>query len=108
MHRDIKPDNILVNKSGEVKITDFGISKSLEETEEMCKTFVGTMNYMSPERMAGEKYSYASDIWSLGIILIELASGKYPFKLCDNYIEIMEIIKMTPTEHLCKNKSFSP
>jgi len=37
----------------------------------MCKTFVGTMNYMSPERMSGEKYSFPSDIWSLGIILIE-------------------------------------
>ena len=91
-----------------MKLTDFGISKSLDESLMMCKTFVGTMNYMSPERMMGEKYSYPGDIWSLGIILIEMASGVFPFPKCDTYIEIMEVIKSCPTEELCNNKIFSP
>jgi serine/threonine protein kinase len=90
-----------------VKLTDFGISKSLDESLMMCKTFVGTMNYMSPERMMGEKYSYPSDIWSLGIILVEMATGVFPFPKCENYIEIMEVIKMTPTESLCRNPILS-
>ena len=45
-----------------------------------AKTFVGTLTYMSPERMEGETYSYAGDIWSLGIMLIETITGKFPFK----------------------------
>ena len=69
MHRDIKPDNILVNSQGFVKLTDFGITKQLDETSALMSTFVGTMNYMSPERMEGETYSAKGDIWSLGIIL---------------------------------------
>ena len=98
VHRDIKPDNILVNSAGEVKLTDFGISKTLEETLAMCYTFVGTMNYMSPERMEGEKYSYPGDIWSLGVILAELASGVFPFQECGSYIEMLESIKSTPVD----------
>jgi len=80
MHRDIKPDNILVNSKGFVKLTDFGIGKQMDSEEFLAGTFVGTMNYMSPERMEGEKYHYEGDIWSLGIVLIELATGSYPFK----------------------------
>lgn len=90
MHRDIKPDNILVNSKGFVKLTDFGIGKVMESEEFLAGTFVGTMNYMSPERMEGEKYQYEGDIWSLGIVLIELATGSYPFKEVPNFLEMLE------------------
>ena len=108
VHRDVKPDNVLINSQGEVKLTDFGISKTLDESLMMCNTFVGTMYYMSPERMMGEKYSYPSDIWSLGIILAEMASGEFPFPPCQNYIEMLENVKETPSEHFTRNPAFSP
>jgi len=79
VHRDLKPANVLLNSQGAVKISDFGISSQLEATGELCSTFVGTTCYMSPERLRAEAYSYSSDIWSFGLILLELASGAYPY-----------------------------
>ena len=92
VHRDIKPQNILVNDRGEVKLTDFGISKELEETMGQCMTFVGTFKYMSPERIENKKYDYAADIWSLGIVLMECATGEYPFAECHSYIEMVQTV----------------
>jgi len=80
IHRDIKPENILHNKKGWVKLTDFGISKDLEMTWAVAGTFVGTATYMSPERCRGDGYSFGADIWSVGMVIHELATGKYPFK----------------------------
>jgi len=79
LHRDIKPENILHNTLGEVKLTDFGIAKDLDTTLAMAGTFVGTVTYMSPERCLGQDYSLESDIWSVGMVIYELATGKYPF-----------------------------
>jgi len=79
LHRDIKPENILHNRAGEVKLTDFGIAKDLDKTLAMAGTFVGTVTYMSPERCLGQDYSYASDIWSVGMVIFELSTGRYPF-----------------------------
>jgi serine/threonine protein kinase len=67
VHRDIKPANILVDVNGTVKIADFGILAELANTQAKCKTFVGTALYMSPERIQSQEYSYASDVWSLGL-----------------------------------------
>lgn len=79
VHRDIKPSNLLINSSGEVKVTDFGVSASLGNSIAMCGTFVGTFKYMSPERICAAPYSYASDIWSTGLVLLEGAIGVYPY-----------------------------
>ncbi|KAJ3740549.1 kinase-like domain-containing protein [Lentinula detonsa] len=77
LHRDIKPSNILLNSEGQVKLCDFGVSGELENS--VAKTFVGTSVYMSPERIQGSDYTIKSDVWSLGITLIELAHGCFPF-----------------------------
>lgn len=80
VHRDIKPANILVNHMGIVQITDFGIVAELQ-TDSNCNTFVGTAVYMSPERLQSKPYSYASDIWSLGMSVITAALGQFPISL---------------------------
>lgn len=92
LHRDIKPGNILLNSRGEVKLSDFGISKTLD-TSNFCDTFVGTATYMSPERAVGQDYSFSADIWSAGIVLYEMAAGKFPFPTTTNFPALFD--------HLC-------
>ena len=79
MHRDIKPANVLLNSRGEVKLSDFGISRTLESTTAMSSTSVGSFRYMSPERLLGEEYGASGDIWSVGIMMIQLWTKVYPF-----------------------------
>ncbi|XP_027330022.1 mitogen-activated protein kinase kinase 2 [Abrus precatorius] len=81
IHRDLKPSNLLINHIGEVKITDFGVSAIMESTSGQANTFIGTYNYMSPERINGSQrgYNYKSDIWSLGLVLLECAVGRFPY-----------------------------
>lgn len=80
IHRDLKPSNLLYHKgSGCVKISDFGVSSTLDQINGSAHSFIGTVTYMSPERLKGESYSYAGDIWSLGITVAELALGSHPY-----------------------------
>ncbi|KAH7446172.1 hypothetical protein KP509_01G043000 [Ceratopteris richardii] len=84
VHRDIKPSNLLLNHKQEVKIADFGVSTILASTMAPCTSFVGTCAYMSPERFDPDSHGgiysgYAADIWSLGLTLLECATGHCPF-----------------------------
>ncbi|OWM83083.1 mitogen-activated protein kinase kinase 2 [Punica granatum] len=98
IHRDLKPSNLLINHQGEVKITDFGVSAIMASTSGQANTFVGTYNYMSPERIIGGKYGSKSDIWSLGLVLLECATGHFPYTPREqeegwtNFYELMEAI----------------
>lgn len=78
-HRDVKCGNILVNTQGEVKVSDYGISKDELDMSGACTSFLGTMSHMSPERLMGEPYGKPSDIWSVGVVAYELAVGVYPY-----------------------------
>jgi len=107
IHRDIKPENVLMNSSGQVKLSDFGISRQLEKTHAFSKTFVGTVTYMSPERLVGEPYAFSSDLWSVGLILIELATGEYPYPKTKKFIEILQSIRNLPEPNLPDNGLYS-
>jgi mitogen-activated protein kinase kinase 1 len=82
IHRDLKPGNVVICQAGDVKLSDFGVSRVLEHGAK-GQTFVGTVGYMSPERLQGCEYSQKADIWSLGIIAIECALGQHPFTRAD-------------------------
>lgn len=79
LHRDLKSKNIFLTKNGLIKLGDFGISKCLNCTLDIAKTIVGTPYYLSPEIVKNEPYSFKTDIWSLGVILYEMACQKMPF-----------------------------
>ncbi|CBI25274.3 unnamed protein product, partial [Vitis vinifera] len=84
VHRDIKPSNLLINARRQVKIADFGVSRILAQTMDPCNSSVGTIAYMSPERINtdlnhGRYDGYAGDIWSLGVSILEFYLGRFPF-----------------------------
>jgi len=80
IHRDLKPENILISATGHVILTDFGLAKEQVETDDGASTFCGTMEYMAPEMIKGEKYGKSADFWSVGVLLYDMLKGNPPFR----------------------------
>ena len=82
VHRDVKPENVLIDPHGHAKVADFGIARELEASDGLTKTgrVLGTTDYVSPEQAMGEDVTGQSDVYSLGIVLYEMLTGEVPFK----------------------------
>jgi serine/threonine protein kinase/tetratricopeptide (TPR) repeat protein len=97
VHRDLKPQNIMLDKAGNVFLTDFGLARSVEASG-MTQTgaVLGTPFYMSPEQVRGETADHRSDIYSLGIILYEMATGKVPYSTGSAYQVMVQRLQRAP------------
>ena len=101
IHRDIKPQNVLILEDGRVKITDFGIAMALNKTElTQTNSVMGSVHYLPPEQASGSGSTIKSDIYSLGILMFELLTGKVPFK-GDNAVEIAIKHMKEPIPSVC-------
>lgn len=99
LHRDFKTANILLSRrAGSAKLSDFGLVRDLMPGASTVQTFVGTLAYMSPERLHGSSYTYASDVWGLGISLLECILGRYPFEKPASYFDYLDSTKMSVWE----------
>ncbi len=89
VHRDVKPQNVLLNGDGEAKVTDFGIARSLDVKGGLTQTgtVMGTSDYIAPEQARGSKVDAQSDVYSLGAVLYELLAGEVPFP-GDNFVAV--------------------
>lgn len=91
LHRDIKPGNIFLDKNFNVKLGDFGLSKTLNPDIVYTSTNVGTPYYMAPEQVSSSKYDDKVDIWSLGIVIYQMCTLSVPFK-GGNYFDLAQKI----------------
>ena len=80
IHRDIKPQNVLITKTGDIKVTDFGIARATSSPLTATSAVLGTAGYMSPEQAMGEPVGQGSDLYSLGVVLYEMLTGDIPFR----------------------------
>lgn len=98
VHRDLKLENILLDKHENVKLCDFGFTREYEGKSSYLQTFCGTVCYSAPEMLKGEKYAGEKvDVWSLGVILYALLCGELPFDDDDDNVTRTKILSSDPS-----------
>ncbi|MCC6748759.1 MAG: serine/threonine protein kinase [Deltaproteobacteria bacterium] len=97
IHRDVKPANVMISNSGEVKLTDFGIARTEQSDLTEMGVGLGTPAYMSPEQVIGDRLDHRSDLWSLGVVLYQMVTGRKPF-VEDDERTVMQRIRLEDPE----------
>jgi serine/threonine protein kinase len=95
IYRDLKPENLLIDTQGHIKMTDFGLAKQLDADEETTSTFCGTSEYLAPELVGRRPYGVKIDWWALGILTYELLYGQTPFYR-ENKARMFDAIRTEP------------
>ncbi|RAV06724.1 Stk1 family PASTA domain-containing Ser/Thr kinase [Mycolicibacterium sp. GF69] len=110
IHRDVKPANIMISKTGAVKVMDFGIARALADANSVTQTaaVIGTAQYLSPEQARGEKVDARSDVYSLGCVLYEILTGEPPF-IGDSPVAVAyQHVREDPVPPSQRNPAISP
>src|SRR5437868_14271985 len=110
VHRDVKPQNVLLNGDGEAKVTDLGIARSLDVKHGVTQTgtVLGTSDYIAPEQAQGQRVDEHTDVYSLGVVLYELLTGELPFS-GDNFVAVaMQHINELPPPVSAKRPDVPP
>lgn len=108
VHRDVKPQNIMVQPDGNVKVMDFGIARAKNSTADKTEVVLGTAHYTSPEQAQGKELTAASDIYSLGVVMYEAATGQLPFDGPDAVSVALMQVQDQPQPPRSINPSLSP
>ena len=110
VHRDIKPANLLIQASGRIKLTDFGVAR-IQDSGDVTRTqgtIVGTLKYMSPEQLQGRPVDARADLFAAGVVLYQLLTGKRPFDGDSDFAVIQQIAGHTPTPPSLLNPKLPP
>lgn len=108
IHRDIKPQNIMIQPDGHIKVMDFGIARAKNSVKNRTSSVLGTAHYISPEQARGKELTATSDIYSLGIVMYEAATGQLPFDGPDAVSVAMMQVNDTPVPPREINPNISP
>ena len=110
VHRDVKPQNVLLSRDGEIKVTDFGIARSLDAESglTLTGTVLGTSSYLSPEQASGLRVTPAADVYSLGVVLYELLAGEVPFPGGNQVVVALKHVNEPPPSLLERRPDVPP